>query len=199
MKAKILLLDLDGVLNKSDKLFSEIYAEKFGIDPEVMIPFFKTQKKLANLGKADLKEQLNKIKDEWKWEESVEELLKYWFKSDLEIDEEMISCINKIRGTGIKIFLATDQEKYRTEYIWDFEGLSQHLDGKYVSYEIGYEKSDPEFFSIVTKELEVEPQEIVFFDDSESKVNSAKNSGINAFLYTDFESFENKIKDLGLL
>jgi putative hydrolase of the HAD superfamily len=76
--------------------------------------------------------------------------------------------------------------------------LNEWLDGRYISFEIGHHKSDPKFFKYVLENLQLEPKEIVFFDDSESKVESARKIGIDAQLYTGYQAFSQQLQELGI-
>jgi putative hydrolase of the HAD superfamily len=186
MNYKILLLDFDGVISNT-KYFSEIYAEKFGIDLNIMLPFFDQLRNTTNIGQGDLKEMLKDVLEDWQWNGTVDELLKFWLDSDSEIDERFIPIVTNLRAKGIKVYLATDQEKYRAQFIWEERGLKNWLDGKFVSCDIGFMKSDPRFFQHIITTLNVHPSEIVFFDDSIQKVESARKAGVNAKHFTKFE------------
>lgn len=185
---KVLLLDFDGVISQGT-YFSEIYSEEFGVDINKILPFFDQKKDLTNTGEADLKELLSGVLDDWQWKGTVDELLDYWFNSDSEVDERVRKVAEDLRKKGVQVYLATDQEKYRTEFIWNNRNLKDWIDGKFVSFEMGCTKSDPIFFKTVLEQLNVPAEEIVFFDDSKSKVEAAKKVGINGILYTDFEKF----------
>ena len=61
---KYICLDFDGVISPG-KYFSEIYAAKFGVAVEQLLPFFQHKKKLANLGQADMKQLLTEELAVW--------------------------------------------------------------------------------------------------------------------------------------
>jgi len=66
----------------------------------------------------------------WKWDGTVEEFLQFWFKAEHNVDEKIISIIQQLRKKGIRCYLATNQEKYRTQYMKDkmrFEELFDHV------------------------------------------------------------------------
>jgi FMN phosphatase YigB (HAD superfamily) len=192
---KILLLDFDGVISPG-KYFSQIYCDEFGIDIEKLNPFFEEKKQLTNVGKADLKELLKDELNNWGWNGTVDELVDYWMHADSEIDSRIVDLAKELDTSNVEIYLVTDQEKYRTEFVWNVKGLSEWLTGKFVSHEVGYEKKDKEFFAHVLSELNVrEPSRVLFFDDSKSKVESAKELGINAQLYTNFEAFKKYVEE----
>lgn len=190
MRYKAILLDFDGVISPG-KYSSEIYSKEFGVDLKTMLPFFDLMKNTANIGKGDLKELLSTVIKKWNWKDSVEDLLQYWLESDTNIDVELVEYCKQIKNSGIKIYLASDQEKYKADFIWNKRGLKKWMDGIFVSCKIGCLKNDPKFFKHIVDKLNILPSEIIYFDDSESKVNSARSIGINANLYISFKDIKN--------
>ncbi len=130
MNQQIILIDFDGVISPGE-YFSEIYSREQGVDIKKLLPFFENTKDDINLGEYDLKIELEKVIDDWEWKGSVEELLEYWFAADSYIDPEIVSICKALRKNSKKIYLVSDQEKYRAEYIWNEKGLRDFLDGSF--------------------------------------------------------------------
>jgi putative hydrolase of the HAD superfamily len=72
----------------------------------------------------------------------VQEFLEYWFKVENKVDARLLREVDQLRTAGIRSFLATNQERYRTEYISREMGLSDHFDGIFSSAFVGYLKQD---------------------------------------------------------
>lgn len=185
---KILLLDADGVVLKKREYFSERFAREQGIPVEEMQGFFKTEFKLCQTGKADLKEVLKDKLAGWGWEKSVDEFLEYWF-TDVELDEEVLAVVQDLRARGIQCFLSTDQEKYRKTYLQQL--LDGQLDGYFISCDLGFTKSTPEFFQQVLEKLNLPASEFSYLDDDQKNVDVAKSLGINAKFYSNIEDLKN--------
>jgi putative hydrolase of the HAD superfamily len=185
---KVVLFDADGVLTLPEEVFAVFYAKSRGLDPKPFREFFKTKWKDIVTGKKDLKESIEENPQLWKWDGTPDELLEYWFKTEDVKNDELIRVIRDLKDVGIPVFMATDQEKYRAKYMREvmFPGMFEEF---FVSCEIGINKKEPGFFDEVLKRLnekypDIKPSEVVFFDDSAHKVESAKNSGLDARLYT---------------
>lgn len=185
---KAILLDFDGVICNS-RYFREIYSEKFNVDHNILTPFFDAMKESVVVGQGDLLERLEEVLVDWQWKGSAKELLDFWMNSDPEIDARFIKKSEELRKKGHKVYLASDQEQYRANHIWLNRGLNKWMDGKFFSCEIGMHKDNPKYFEYVIRTLNIEPSDIYFFDDSKRKVDLAKSSGVNAFVYTAFEDF----------
>lgn len=185
---KVLLLDADGVVLKKREYFSERFAREQGILVEEMQEFFKNEFKLCQTGKADLKEALKEKLAGWGWEKSVDEFLEYWFTNDVELDEEVLLLVQDLRARGVMCFLSTDQEKYRKAYIQQL--LDGQLDGYFISCDVGFTKSTPEFFQQILETLNVPASEVSYLDDDQKNVDAAKSLGINAKFYSNIEDLK---------
>lgn len=183
---KAVLLDFDGVLAK-EEIFSERLAREYGITTDTTGSFFRTDFQKCLVGNADLKQELRKHLTEWGWRKSVDELLQFWFECDRDINEILISYIQKLRQIGILCYIVTNQEKYRTEYILYQLNLIEKFDGIFSSSHVGYLKDDPNFFKYALRELpNLKAHEILFIDDDVEKIVAAKQVGLFAAIYTDF-------------
>lgn len=193
-EVKAILFDADGVLTLPEEMFSVMYSKSRGLDPMPFENFFKTEWQDFVMGNRDLKEHIRDNPNLWQWDGTPEELLELWFKSEDIRNNEMIDLVEQIRTSGTPCYLATEQEKYRGEYMKNvmFKGL---FDGYFVTAELGLKKSDLRFFNKIIEllnknGLNVKANEVLFFDDSQSKVDAARTIGINAHLFTGVQKFK---------
>ncbi|MEK7093272.1 MAG: hypothetical protein AAB927_02200 [Patescibacteria group bacterium] len=112
---KAVIFDCDGMINQEER-FSKRLAKYVPL--EVSLPFFKGPFQECLVGRADLKEELKKVVTLWKWKGSVDELVAFWFADEANIPQkEFFPIIDDLRERGIAVYLATNNEKYRTEYL----------------------------------------------------------------------------------
>lgn len=182
-----ILFDADGVLTHPGEMFSAVYTRTYGLDIGPFDNFFGTQWSDFVTGKRDLKEHIAQHPELWQWPGTPDSLMEYWCESEDTPNREMLDLVQQIRQSGTRCYLATEQERYRGEYMRDvmFRGM---LDGYFISAEIGLKKSDPSFFLEILSSLnsdgyKLSPQDIVFFDDSHTKVDAALEAGIDAHLF----------------
>ena len=197
MSVKYIIFDADGMVIDSE-MFSVQYCKEFGISPAEMLPFFNGVFADCKVGKADIKEELKPFLPKWKWTGTVDEFLQYWFKAEHHVDERLVKKIKELQSQGIKCYLATDNEKYRTQYLRQEMGLGELFDDIFSSPDIGCEKSDRHFFEKVYEtvgESGIARNEIMFWDNDQDNIEVAREFGLAGHLYQDFTEFE-KIVDL---
>jgi len=75
-------------------------------------------------------------------------------------------------------------------------GLGKVFDKIFSSAEIGLKKPQSEFFDRVMNEIGLEKDDVQFWDDTEKNVLGAKEFGIDARQYVNFEEFQREMSSL---
>jgi len=200
MKYKVILFDADGVTVDSGVMFSQKLESDYGISPEKTCSFFKGIFQECMFGRADLKEELGKVIEDWGWTKSTNEMLKEWFDFENFPNKEMFELIKQLREQGVKCYLATNQEKYRGEYMRHEMNFDKLFDGLFISAEVGHKKKDPRFFEEVYGELNQAGQnlstlltqkgQVLFIDNEEENIKSAKEFGMQTHLFTNINELK---------
>lgn len=191
MSVKAILFDADGVvIKRQSEYFSVRFTREHGAPREELTAFFKSKFRECQIGKADLKAELEPLLSKWGWAEGADAYLRYWFSNDTETNPEVLKVVEDFRAKGVGCYLATDQEKYRARYIREELDLKNKFDGEFFSCDIGFSKSEPEFFAAVLEKLQFPAADVMYFDDDEENVKVAKSLGIDAYFYTGLKDFE---------
>jgi putative hydrolase of the HAD superfamily len=193
---KTFVLDIDGVMIMREEYFSVIYARNNNIPTEVTEAFFLKDFKLCSTGKADLKEMIAPYLPNWKWKSTVDEFLRLWFETENKLDSAVLKEVDQLRAKGIPCYIATQQEKYRKNYLWEKMKLKDHFDGIFCTCDVGYTKFEPEFLKHLVDNLKVNPKDVVFFDDKEAGVEKMKEFGIDAHHYKNLETLREQIRKI---
>lgn len=189
MNHKAILFDADGMTLVS-KRFSEQIQKDYGITWEKMKPFFDGPFQQCKLGKADLKEELAKVIGDWGWKGTVDELVSYWFGIGSASNPEIVAIAKELRSRGVKCFLATNQEKYRAEYLRNVVGLKDVFDDLLVSADLGHMKDEVAYFGEAYKRLDVPKESVLFVDHEEKNLKAAREFGFETYQYQDVEGFK---------
>lgn len=189
---RIVLLDIDGVINHGE-MFSRRYSRVHGVSLEVLTRFFDGRFQDCIIGKADLKDELIHVLDEWQWRNSVDELLAYWFYDEVRFDKRMLDTIRQLKRQGVKVCGASNQELRRAEYLTERTDLKHLIDEFFISAHLGVKKPDVQFFQKILHTLAVAPSQVVYWDDDKNSVASAKKLGIQSYLYSDYSSFSHQV------
>ena len=201
---KAIIFDSDGMLAHGPR-FSDTYAKEFEIPIEEMIPFFTGPFQECVIGKADLKQELQKgWIERWKWTKSADDLLKYWFEVGDVLDHEVFGTVGKLRAKGIPCVLATNQERYRSEYLSEKFEYNDVFDRVFSSSAVGHKKPSPEFFEIIFSYLRerdstIQKPDVLFWDDDMENVDGARAVGFEARQFIDARGYIEEMQHLELL
>lgn len=184
-KYKAVLFDADGVAILPHDNFSEIYAKRHGIDIDELELFFDDDFFDCMKGEKDIKKLIDQKSYLWRLEGTADELLDDWCETENLPNTELLAVIKDLGAKGIKCYLATNQEAYRTEYLEDvmFDGIFNDI---FSSSSIGAMKPEPEFYEFVLAVLAAQgigTSEIIYFDDCQKAVDAATSLGIESRFY----------------
>jgi putative hydrolase of the HAD superfamily len=197
MDNKIILLDMDGVVVHRDQVFSIRFSKKYNIPLEKVLLFFKGDFQRCLTGEKDLKTEIPKFFKKWNYEGTLDELLQFWFEGEREINQELLKVVKDARNKGVSVYLATNNEKYRTEYLCEVVGLKNYFDGIYSSAMLGVKKPDTVFYETLLKKIQcINPRNVYFCDDDEENIDGAQKAGLNIHFYKDNKEFEKWVQNL---
>ncbi|WP_421762451.1 HAD family hydrolase [Devosia sp.] len=183
------MMDVDGVLvsgRPSDgrHLFAELERD-LGLSPDKLREtFFAPFWEAIVTGREGLTERLAPVLAEIAPRVSTERLIAYWFENDSRVDEGVLAALAQYRQRGVPVFLATNQEHMRADYLMKKVGLVNHVDGIIYSAALGHRKPDAEFFDRAAAIAGAEPEDLVLVDDTLANVEGARRRGWGAVHWT---------------
>lgn len=113
----------------------------------------------------------------------------------------MFDTIAPIRTRGILCVLATNQEKYRTEYLSKKFGYDTAFDKIFSSAYVGHKKPSAEFFDEICTYLNkrvsgIAKSEIMFWDDDIENVEGARDYELDARQFITTNDYKKEMSDL---
>jgi epoxide hydrolase-like predicted phosphatase len=202
-KFKNIIFDLGGVILDVDYNLTRIAFEKLGVID------FDEMYSQANADKLFRKLETGEITDDIFYKEfngctglhlSDEEIRKAWNAMLLSFREKSLQFLERIRPK-YKTYLLSNTNYVHIAAFKDtlhqqigVKTLEEYFDQAFYSCEIGLRKPDPACYDWVLKNVEIEPAETLFIDDSLHNIEGAKKAGLQTI-----HLLPNvKIEDLGL-
>jgi HAD superfamily hydrolase (TIGR01509 family) len=190
---KTVIFDLNGVFLQSEQLSQRI-EDKYGISKD---RFWKVLK-----GVMDEVRVPERNSNPWQPVLDLvgipkEELFDFWFSGE-HLVPELLDYSHQLKERGIKVFILSNNFQERTQYYRNqFPQLFNGLDKTYFSWETGFVKPDKQAWINLLQENNLEPQECVYFDDSEKNIETAQSLGIYAQTYEGLEPTKRYIESMG--
>ncbi|MEA3429876.1 MAG: HAD-IA family hydrolase [Nanoarchaeota archaeon] len=191
---KAIVFDFDGMVFHSSDLFSNRLHREFGIEMEKIIPFFKNSLADCQKGLKDLKDEVEPFVSDWGFDD-VNSLLNYWF-NDGALDNEMVVFIKELKVAGVVSVLATNNEKYRFEYLNEKFKLNELFDHVVVSYKLGYRKPEKLFYENVLKLIGFNSDEVIICDDRKEHVKEILSMGLKSIFFENLGQFREELNEI---
>lgn len=197
---KAICFDLDGVyfLNGKSNFIKSLI--KLGVsEDEAKRVFLKSDQmnKQYKLGKMTDDEFWTWALNEWNVSLSVKEIIDLLIEG-YETNEPAVKYVKDVRNAGYRTVICSNNFPARINGLQQKFGFLNDFDVVVLSYEVGIDKPNKEIFQSLVEKTGVKPDEIVYSDDDDSKMLGASELGIQTFLYTDFEAFIQRLKNLGI-
>ena len=195
---KAIFFDVDDVLiqgrdeNGNYRWKKNIY-EDLGVLIEETPKLFNHKWPDVLLGKIDTLDRISEFLSEIDVKISANDFLNYWLKNDAKFDNQMLNLAQTLKDHGYPLYLATNQDKYRSKYLYDTLSLKNIFSDIYSSSFIGLKKPDPEYFKTLEHRVQLMPDEILIIDDSLENVNSATLCGWMGYQHHNFTKTQNDL------
>jgi putative hydrolase of the HAD superfamily len=146
--------------------------------------FFRPHWEDVLLGRAGLHERLAPVLAAHAPLLTTRDVVDYWLTRDAQLDEALLADLAALRATGVEVHLATIQEHERAAYLWDSLGLKRRFDGLHYAADMGWRKTDPEFYALVEARTGFAPDELALLDDTAANVDAARAAGWRGLHWT---------------
>lgn len=183
MPIRAVLFDADGVLQHSNGGdLTQRIRRAFGFVPDPLDPFIDDvldAERPALAGQGELVDRLEPVVRKWGAPGKARELAEAWWYC-IEPDAGVLSLIGALRRQGLLCALATNQQRFRADYMRSKLGYDAHFDRSFYSCELGTVKPEPRYFETIVASLSLPASELLFLDDLEPNVMAARGVGLQA-------------------
>lgn len=126
-------------------------------------------------------------------EELIDILVKEDYHSWTKINEEVISYLRRLRSKVDKVVLLSNINFDAKNYVKDELQLFELFDETFCSCDINLMKPYIGIYRHVLKELNIDPSQCLFMDDSLPNIRSAKEVGMNGIHFKNFLQFQDEL------
>ena len=183
MPIRAVLFDADGVLQHGSAGDLPPRLERaLGFVPDPLEPFIRDvldAERPALAGQADLITLLESVVSKWGAPGKARALAETWWHC-IDPDAHVFSLIDQLRRQGLPCVLATNQQRYRADYMRTTLGYDAHFERSFYSWELGCVKPEPRYFEKMVASLALPPEQLLFIDDLEPNVLAARGVGLQA-------------------
>jgi putative hydrolase of the HAD superfamily len=199
---KAILFDADGVTQLPGN-FDQYAAEQYGWSEQQYQDFFRVlfwceSYKGSLTGDNDFVLVLARKLSEFNCSANAEQFMYEWFHRNIIINTDLWQHIERLRRNGLRCYVTSNQEKHRAHYMTSILGYASHFDGLYFSYELGALKPSTAYFDKIVESIQIQPSNLLFFDDFEDHVVSARSFGMNAEVYRSYSDYLETVKNYKL-
>jgi HAD superfamily hydrolase (TIGR01509 family) len=193
---KAVLFDLDGTLIDSMWMWRNIdieYLGKFGIEyPEDLqnsiegMSFSETAAYFKE--RFSIPDPLEQMKEDWNrmaWEK---------YSNEVPLKEGVYDLLQYLRNNGIKTGIATSNSRELVDLVIGRLGVADYFDSIRTSCEVEKGKPWPDIYLLVAKDLGVDSEHCLVFEDVVAGVRSGRNAGMKVCaVYDEFSETDRVI------
>lgn len=114
------------------------------------------------------------------------------------VDEEMMDLVDTLRSADVTAAVLTNGTDTIPDEMKQL-GLTGRFSRIFSTSDIGFAKPDQRAFRHVCDQMQVDPVEVFFTDDSERNLSSAVALGMDARLFEGVDVLKSQLADVGLL
>ena len=192
------LFDLGGVIvNWHDSWLIQEISDEFQLQEEKLSKEFHKHLPEISTGRMNEKDFWHIIGKELESKKLMnlnESLLDRIFRKRVSLNNSMIDLSKELFQKGITVGILSNTELVTYSVVGDLTSL-EHFEYKFLSYNIGHLKPEPEIYRHVIDNMPFPKEELFFIDDLKSNVESARLEGIDSVQYSDFDDL---LKELHL-
>ena len=184
------LFDLGGVIvNWHNSWLIQDVSDEFQLQEEKLSKEFYKNLPEISTGKINEKEfwhTIGKKLESKKLMNLNESLLDKIFRKRCSLNNSMINLSKELSQKDITVGILSNTEPASYSVMENLTSLD-HFEYKFLSYNIGHLKPEPEIYHHVIDNIPFPKEELFFIDDLKSNVESARSEGIDSVQYSDYD------------
>lgn len=164
-------IDVEFLKKRNIELPDDLQREIEGMSFTETAGYFKKRFQLV--------ESIEEIKAEW------DEMTFKYYKEEIFLKEGVKNLLDFLKSKNIKIGMGTSNVRERTIEILQKYNILDYFETIRTSCEVGRGKPHPDVFLMAAKDMKLNPEECLVFEDTYAGVLAAKRAGMKVFAVAD--------------
>ncbi|MFQ5497663.1 MAG: HAD family hydrolase [Nitrosopumilus sp.] len=201
MAISCVLFDLGGVvLNWDDAWFVKEISKDFKLEEKDVDREFKKflpDVATGRIGERELWYNIGEKLQSYTLMEYNKSLLDRIFRKNVTLNDSVAKLSQEISNNGITVGILSNTEPVTFSVFQNLMSLD-HFEHKFLSYEIGHAKPEPEIYHHVINNIPFQKEELFFIDDLKPNVESAISEGIDAVQFSNYDKLLQELEKRNL-
>ena len=197
---KTILFDIGGVILYAEDSLNNVFEQwgkEYGLSEGKAVEFHNIYIDRMLVGKISAAKFFSLFKKKFKLKGDVK---KSWMRialKDVRLNKELLRITDKLRNQ-YNLALLSNVTETRVA-IDEYFDMYSHFDKKFLSYKLKLAKPSKNIYQHVLKALKVKPDEVLFIDDKEANLKTARALGIKCIQFNNNAQLVTEFKRIGLL
>ncbi|MBD5089953.1 MAG: HAD family phosphatase [Clostridiales bacterium] len=194
--AKAVIFDLDGTLVDSMWIWKSVDIDFFG-ERGVELP----DDLQGALDGMSFRETAAYMKNRFGFVETVDELMVIWnemahkkYQYEAPLKEGVLEFLKALKEKDIKVGIASSNSEFLVRTVLESHGVLEYFDSIHTANEVEKGKPAPDIYLLVAKDLQVNPEHCLIFEDIVHGIMAGKNAGMKTCAIYDHYSKEDDEK-----
>jgi putative hydrolase of the HAD superfamily len=179
------LWDADGVLQRvppgwQESIRPAIEGRVEDVDGFLAQAFWEERPALR--GEARWLDVLPGLLDRWGVSDAYDDMVRVWLSIEPVVDSRAL--VDVVRRTGVRCYLASNQDAHRARFMQENLGYPDLLDGSFYSCDLGAAKPESAYFEAILARLALKADQVLFVDDNDTNVEAARDVGLAAEVWS---------------
>jgi HAD superfamily hydrolase (TIGR01509 family) len=200
MAIKNIVFDVGGVFAiwQPKAIFKKYFASDAEVDKFMEEIDFEGMNAKGDLG-INITSMVNELAEKFpQYKEPILAYDKNWLDTIVAEIDGTKDLVKKLKANGYKIYILSNWESDKFRLFNSKYKILELADGYIISGDVNEIKPEPTIYNMLTKKYNLVKDECVFLDDRMENVDGAKRVGWKGILFTDSETAENELKELGV-
>ncbi|XLQ20427.1 MAG: HAD family hydrolase [Candidatus Moraniibacteriota bacterium] len=201
MKYKAIGFDYGGVIfGRSSMAFNDGAAAIFNVESDKLLKVYFQNNNRLNLGEMTWEELWKHIAVELNCadkQEAIMEFIVRWGR-DQKLNLDVVELIKVLKTAGYKIGLLSNYNSGLHQMLEE-QKIDNYFDVVGISSEMGVMKPNVEAFSSFCNMLNVQPDELVYIDDTPKSLETSGDVGYTPILFQNFDKLYQDLKNLNIV